>query len=261
MNIIIKVFLRQHNFILLVAIIAGLCLPSVSKHGEGLIIPMLVCAMSLSLSRISLSEVLAPSHMFRPLVISLSLNFLLLGGLNIALGYLMTNDPILRAGFVILAAAPPSLTIPPFSYNLKGDIAISYIGTAGGYVAAIFILPLLVYVFLGNEYSGNQLFVILGQLIVLPLVLSQILRLSGLIKYTEKNTGWIINWCLAIVIFTLIGLNRDLLMTSSNLLVVTSLTAFITIFALGELIFRICRKLNVIPSKAISYMLLGSMKK
>lgn len=261
MNIILQVFSRQHNFILLVAILIGFCLPSASKYGEDLIIPLLMCAMTLSLSRISLVEVLSPRNILKPLGISICLNFFLLGGLNIALGYIMTDDPILRAGFVILASAPPSLTIPPFSYNLKGDVATSYIGTAGGYIAAIVLLPLSVYVFLGSEYTGNQLFVILGQLIILPLVLSQLVRSSGFIKQTERYAGRIINWVLAIVIYTLIGLNRDLLLASPNYIIVTSIAAVITIFALGEFILRLCHFLNTTPSKSISYMLLGSMKK
>lgn len=261
MAVFFKLLLHQHNFILIIAIVAGFCLPSPSVQLQDWIIPLLICAMTLSLTQISIHDIFSPQNITRPLSLSLVLNFIILGGSNIVLGYILTDDLLLRAGFVILAAAPPSLVIPPFSYNLNGDVAFSFRATALGYIASLIILPITVIIFLGSDHNNNQLFIILGQLIILPLVLSQLMRKYNISKYTKAYNSRLINWCIAIVCFILIGLNQELLLNHLDYILIVFSASILTIFGLGEIILIICRKLAIPYPLTISCVLLGSMKK
>ncbi|MEL7563258.1 bile acid:sodium symporter [Dehalogenimonas sp. 4OHTPN] len=233
-----------------------------AQRTESWIISLLIIAMSLSLSHIDLTrDLLLPKKILKATTVGFLLNFILLGGLNIVLGYLLTDDKYIIAGLVILAGAPPSLLIAPCTYNIKGDVSFSFLSTIACYFLSILILPLLVYVFLSSIYWGADLFNVIFQIIILPLILSRIIRKLKQSILIQPYNGHIINWCVAIVCFTLIGLNRELLTTYSNNLLVATIVAFATIFVLGESIYRISRLLNIPPPTSISYMLLGSMKK
>lgn len=259
---IFKTFIHQHNFVLLIAIFAGFCIAPLAHNTEKWITPLLIIAMSLSLSKIGLrKELLLPREILKATSMGLLLNFILLGGLNIVLGYLLTDDKYLIAGFVILAGAPPSLLIIPCAYNIKGDVSFSFLSTIACYFLSILILPFLVYVFLGSTYWGAELFNVIFQIIILPLILSRIIRNIKYFTLLKPYTGHIINWCVATVCFTLIGLNYELLTTYSTYLLVAIIVAVTTIFVLGESIYRTSRLLKMAPPQAISYMLLGSMKK
>ncbi|PVV83027.1 bile acid:sodium symporter, partial [Dehalogenimonas alkenigignens] len=159
------------------------------------------------------------------------------------------------------AGAPPSLLITPCAYNIKGDVSFSFLSTTACYFLSILILPFLVYVFLGSAYWGVELFNVIFQIVILPLILSRIIRNIKYFTLLSPYTGHIINWCVAIVCFTLIGLNYDLLTKYSTYLLIAIIVAVSTIFILGESIYRASRLLNIPSPQAISYMLLGSMKK
>ncbi|MGI2336121.1 MAG: hypothetical protein ACRKGH_05700 [Dehalogenimonas sp.] len=259
---IFKILIHQHNFVLLIAIFAGFYIAPLAHNTENWITPLLIIAMSLSLSKINLSkELLLPKKIFKATALGLLLNFVLLGGVNVVLGYLLTDDKYLIAGFVILAGAPPSLLITPCAYNIKGDVSFSFLSTIACYFLSILILPFLVYVFLGSTYWGVELFNVTFQIVILPLILSRIIRNISYLGPMQPYTGHIINWCIATVCFTLIGLNYELLTAYSTYLLVAMIVAVTTIFVLGESIYRISQLINTPPSQAISYMLLGSMKK
>jgi BASS family bile acid:Na+ symporter len=233
-----------------------------AQHTEKWIMPLLIIAMSLSLSKIDFNkELLLPKKILKATSLGLLLNFVLLGGANVLLGYLLTDDKYLIAGFIILAGAPPSLLITPCAFNIKGDVPFSFLSTIACYFLSILVLPFLVYVFLGSTYGGVELFNVIFQIVILPLILSRFIRKINFFTLIKPYTGNIINWCVATVCFTLIGLNYELLTIYSTHLLIAIIVAITTIFVLGEAIYRISRLLNIPPPQAISYMLLGSMKK
>ncbi|XUW99746.1 MAG: bile acid:sodium symporter [Dehalogenimonas sp.] len=247
---------------LIFAIFAGLNMAPLAQLTESWIIPLLIIAMSLSLSHIDITkDLLLPRKILKATSMGLLLNFILLGGLNIILGHLFTDDKYLIAGLVVLAGAPPSLLITPCTYNIKGDVFFSFLSAIACYFLSILILPLLIYVFLGSTYWGVDLFNVIFQIVVLPLILSRIIRNIKQSRLIQPYNGHIINWCIAIVCFTLVGLNHELLTTYSNNLLIAFIVAAATIFLLGELIYRTSRLLKIPTPTAISYMLLGSMKK
>ncbi|AKG54205.1 hypothetical protein DGWBC_1575 [Dehalogenimonas sp. WBC-2] len=260
-NIFLKLLLQRHNFALLVGIIAGFLIPNGAQSILHIMIPLLILAMTLSMSRTHIKDILKPKLIVKPLMMILFFNFIILGMFNIALGYLLSDDFAIRAGFVILAGAPPSLAIPAFAYNLKGNVNEAFIGTTLGYIASIAIMPVMVGLFLNGKYDSSQLFLILFELIVIPIILSQFYRVSGIMRYTERYHGHIINWCIAIVCFSLIGINHDLITSSPKDLLVPSIVAIITIFILGEIIFYLCRRTSISYQQTVNIILFGTMKK
>lgn len=257
----IKQLTANHNFALILAIITGFFFVPVAEFIQQLIIPILMIAMTLSISNSNIREILTPSKIIKPSIMILLFNFLALGSINIGLGYLFSDDTFIKAGFVILASAPPSLAIPAFSHNLKGNVNFAFVGTTFGYIASLAIMPLVVVVFLAGQYEPNQLLVLLFQLIVIPLFLSQLYRGTKLIRITQKYHGRIINWCIALVCFSLIGINRELIVNSPQDIFIPAVIAFLSIFVFGEIIHRICIKLSLSYEDTINYILFGTMKK
>ena len=217
--------------------------------------------MTVSLTRLEIKQVLHLKTVMLPSLLVILFSFVVLGGLNIALAYTLTDDPYLRAGFVVLAAVPPSMTIPPFSYNLHANVALSYMGTTIGYLASIIILPVSLFVFFGHDYDSRGLFVLIGQIIVLPMILSRVVRKTPLNQISDISKGRLINWCLAFVVFSLIGINRDTIIAFPDYVGVSVLIAFVTIFVIGEMIFRISRALKHQQAETVVFMLFGTMKK
>ncbi|MEQ4488201.1 MAG: hypothetical protein AAC993_05170 [Dehalococcoides mccartyi] len=255
-----KLLLNQHNFILIVGVGAGFFFYPVSQYSQHFIVLLLIVAMTLSMSRVDIKQVFSPSQIIRPTLIMLVFNFILLGGANVLLGYLLTQDTLLRAGFILLASAPPSLAIPAFAYNLKGNINTSLVGTTMGYLASMAIMPLAVGIF-GHEYDISKLLITIFQIIFLPLLLSQVYRTTKIARQTEKYHGHIINWCIAVVAFTLVGLNHASVISADQDMVVPLIVAIVTIFGLGELIYLVCKRKGIPHSETVNYMLFGTMKK
>jgi predicted Na+-dependent transporter len=255
----IAAFFVNRNTVLILAIFLGFVLSTFAKYTQILVIPALAIPMLLSVSRNNLKEIFLPRVIVRPFITVLVLNFIILGGINLLLGHAFTQDPMLRAGFVILAASPPAIAITPFSYALGADVRFSLVATTTGFLASIILLPLVVGVFLGGKFNSVTLLVTLAEIIVLPIIGSQVLRLTGAVKYTEKYHPTIINWCFFIITFSVVGLNRGLILSSPRH-VLAACIAFISIFVLGNFISLITSKLGVGRERTISYVLLSTMK-
>ncbi len=253
-------FFTNRNTILVLAIVLGFILPSLSRYTQDLVIPALAIAMMLSVSRDNPKEIFIPRAVVKPVLAVLFLSFLLLGGINLLAGALFTQNTMLRAGFIILAASPPAIAVIPFSYTLKADVKFSLIAVSTGFIASVVLMPLAVGAFLGGEFNPVTLFITLAEIIILPIIVAQLLRLSGIVRHTEKYHAPVINWCFFIVTFSVVGENRDLILNSPQHLLMAACAAFTSIFVMGHIISFIARKMGIGRERTISYMLLGTMK-
>lgn len=253
-------FFIKRNTILVFAILLGFLLAPLAQYTQKLVIPALAIAMMLSVSRNNLKDIFLPGVIMRPFLTVLLLNFFILGGLNLLLGHIFTADPLLRAGFVILAASPPAIAITPFSYALGADVYFSLVAASTGFLASFVLMPLAVGIFLGGQFNPATLLITLAEIIVLPIIASQLLRLSGVVKHTEKYHAPIINWCFFLVTFSVVGLNRDLILDSPRHVILAAGVAFISIFIMGQLVAFVASKLGVVRERALSYTLLSTMK-
>jgi BASS family bile acid:Na+ symporter len=241
--------LSNRNVILSLAIVLGFILPSFARYTQELVIPALAVAMMLSVSRDNPREIFIPRTMVKPVLAVVFFSFLLLGGINVLAGTFFAQDTMLRAGFIILAALPPAIAVIPFSYTLGADVKFSLIAVSTGFLASVVIMPLMVGAFLGGEFNPATLFITLAEIIVLPIIAAQLMRLSGIVKHTEKYHATVINWCFFIVTFSVVGDNRDLILNSPQLLLPAACTAFISIFLLGQIISFTARRLEQAESE------------
>jgi BASS family bile acid:Na+ symporter len=104
------------------------------------------------------------------------------------------------------------------------------------------------------------LLVILGELIVVPLALSRLLLFLRAARHIEKWRGPIVDWSLFIIVFTLIGSNRQAFVGDFGSLVRIAAIAVAISFVLGYLLERLCRALRLRRDTSVSVVLIGTIK-
>lgn len=197
----------------------------------------------------------------RPVLISLLLNYVVMGSTTLLMARWLISDSELWGGFVTIAAMPPAIAVVPFSYMLGGNMAFSLIGTTSLYLAALGLTPGIMILLLGADFFNPvRLLLILVQLIVIPLVVSRVFLFTGLAKSIDKWQGTAVSWCYFIVFFTIIGLNRQVFFQQPDFLFKIGTIAIVVNFGLGHAIDFIARRLHVDRQTSISWVLMGTRK-
>jgi len=195
------------------------------------------------------------------IAISLLINYVLMGGLMIVMAGWLINDMELWAGFILAAAVPPATAVLPFSYLLGGNTALSLLSMVSAYLVALVLTPAMVVLFLGIDFINPvELLTTLGQLIIIPLIASRILLFTGLTKRIEKWRGTVLNWSFFIIVFTIVGLNRQVFFSQFNILLKMALISFCTTYVLGHVIELFARALKVDRATGISWIMMGTKK-
>jgi len=162
---------------------------------------------------------------------------------------------------VILASAPPGVAIAPFAYIIGGDEKFSIIGMVGAYIAAVALIPIAGIIFVGQNFiQPLNLFLIIIELIIAPMIISQILIKFKLDKYISKWRGAIINWGLFIVIFAVIALNREVFFKDFKTLGIISLISVVSVFGLWISTGFILKKLRFNERLRKSLILAATIK-
>jgi len=254
--------LRNRNLILVLAIVLGLSIGEpVATRTEPLVLPLLALVMTLSAANITSREFTSLREMPRTILLSLLLNYVVMGGTILLLAWWLIDDKNLWAGFVVLATVPPAVAVVPFSYVLGGNTLFSLIGMTGAYLAALVIMPSVMALFLGTGFFDPlKLVVILGELILVPIVLSRILLFTGLMKRISPWRGTIVNWSFFVILFTIVGMNRQAFFSEFDILLRVAVIAIVISFLLGYIIELVTRALHVDRETSISLVLMGSMK-
>lgn len=254
--------LRNRNFILVLAIALGLAIGEpVATRTEPLVLPLLALVMTLSAANITSREFTSLREMPRTILLSLLLNYVVMGGTILLLAWWLINDKDLWSGFVVLATVPPAIAVVPFSYVLGGNTLFALIGMTGAYMAALIIMPAIMALFLGvGFFDPLKLVIILGELILIPFVLSRVLLFTGLMKRISPWRGTIVNWSFFVTLFTIVGLNRQAFFGEFDTLIRITVIAIVISFGLGYIIELVTRALHVNRETSISLVLMGSLK-
>ena len=257
----LKGLLRDRNFILSLAIILGLLLGQGSQWTVNLVLPVLAFVMMLSTTDVTGSLFRSPRTLLTPLLAGVTLNYVMLGGIILLLSYLIIPEGPLRTGFVVLAAVPPAVGVIPFTGFLDGDVEFSLIACLSSYLGAFIATPLILFTLLGLS-AGFQvrLFTTMFQLIVIPLFLSRILVYTGVASRIAPVKGTLLNWSFFLVVYTSVGLNREVLLSQPLSLIPAAVITVATTFLLGYLIERAGRVIQLDPKKVVSMVLLGTSK-
>jgi BASS family bile acid:Na+ symporter len=254
--------LTDRNFLLLASIVLGFALgKSLARLISPLTLPALALAMTVSTAQVETSALRSPRALLCATLLSVGLNYLLLGGVTLLLARWLMPDRALWTGFVMAAAVPSGVAVIPFSYLLGGDTAFALIGSVGVYLSALLIMPLMTMLLVGSSFvQPAKLVIILLELVAIPLVLSRLILASRLKPIVERWRSTVVNWSFFLVILTAVGLNRDVLLREPRVLLLTAAVALMGNFGLGFVLERVLARLHVGRAATVTYVLMGTMK-
>lgn len=261
MNRFVKQFLLNRNTILVFSVLAGILVGHKAEFLQQLTFPALAITMTFSMTGIRMRQVRELSGIHRPMLMGTLLNYGLFSLVLLPLAYWLMPTPALFYGFVVIAAAPPGVAIIPFSYILKGDVVYSIVGVVGAFLGSIFIAPLLVNIFAASEGVRSwSIFVMMMQLVAVPLAVSRLLLWQPLFRRIEPVRGKVVDWGFALLIFIAVGINRDVFFTEPWLLAKVAFILLVSTFALGLAYTKLAGRLGVPQGIIISQSMLVAIK-
>jgi BASS family bile acid:Na+ symporter len=257
----LKNLLLNRDFILILALSLGLFLGQGARWTERLVVPALAVVMTLATMGVPGGVFLAPRSLLLPAFAGVAMNYGVLGGLLLGLNFLLIRDEALRYGFIIMTAVPPAIAVIPFTAILNGNPAFTLIATIGCYLAALVLTPLITLYFIGSGFmESEKIFTLLGELILIPLILSRLLLWSKMAERVEPLKGGITNWGFFLVVYTIVGLNRDLFFAQPLAFLPAAFVALASTFLLGFIIEKTSRFFLVDSQLGINLVLLGTQK-
>ena len=232
MNTIIKI-INNRNTLLVTALILGL---AIGKADFLKPYTLLVLAIVMVFSTTSFDfKILKDYKYFAKSTLSaLLLNYVIFDTIVLGLAYFMVKDQNLWWGYVVIAATPPGVAIVPFSYIFKSDTNYSLIGIIGVYLLSIVLTPLIIELFVQDaDINIWQLIKVTLEVILVPILLSRLLIIKRIKPVTEKIRGKVVNWGFAIIIYTVIALNRDVIFSDLKVVLTASFIFFVAMFVAG----------------------------
>jgi len=256
-----KIILNRY-FILISAVLLGLFGGNAAHYVKGYTFYVLAIVMTFSTTGIDTKALFPLKSMIKPMIIGSILNYVVFGTVIISLAYFLMPTPDLFLGFVIIASTPPGVAVIPFSGILHGDLKYGVVGTLGAFLSSLFFAPLILNLFSGLEEGINSmdLFWVMVKLVIVPLLLSRVLLYRPILPTVQKIRGKVVDFGFAIILFTAIGLNRQVFFSDFGTLGLVSLVLFLSIFVLGSLFSKLCKIMKFDPKVSITQNLLLTIK-
>ena len=253
--------LNNRNFIFILSIMFGLVLPQAAQWTKILMMPALAMVMMLATINVPNDYFLNFRAILKPSFAGILMTYVILNGAILLLSALLIGDHNLWIGFVLIAAVPPAVAVIPFTAILDGNVSNTLSGTVASYLAALLIMPLMFWVFIGTGFDDPYKLVrIMLLLIVLPLVLSRMIIYFNWQDRLAPVRGLLTDWGFFIVLYSIIGVNRDLIFSQPLTIIPVAGIAFATTFVLGWIIQKIGVLLNVDKENIVSLVLQGTLK-
>lgn len=251
----------NRNFILIIALLAGVLFGDTANYIKDYTFYILAFVMMFATSGMSIKSLFPLKQNLEPALISILLNYVIFGTAIIGMAYILVPNNDLFLGFVVIAVSPPGVAIIPFSIFLKGNVNYSIVGVTAAFLASIFITPLGIELFSEKTtIDSYEIIIIMIKLILIPLILSRLLRFNKIKSSIDKIRGDIVNWGFAIVIFIITGLNRNVFLSDYYTLLNVSLVLLIGMIILGLAYEFLLKKLNVSKDIIVSQHLLLTIK-
>jgi len=252
----LKSILSNSPLVLGLATILGLAAPQLGAPLAFLIVPALIVAMTFALQSITLNPKRLKNDI-KPGLSALAINYGLLSGTIIALAFLLAPNQDIFAGLVIMAAIPAAIAVVPFTYLLKGDSSLSLVGEVIIYVGSLAIAPIIAIAFLGTSIAIDRLLESLVLLIIVPLILSQLIRkwrCCDEFSFTKPAVALSIG----LVTYIIIALNQEAIFSQPALVLPLLLICFLRTFVIGVLVYFVLKKAK--KAERVSYALFASFK-
>jgi len=204
---------------------------------------------------------LNPRAIIKPSLAGIMMTYVILSGAILLLSALLIGDHNLWIGFVLIAAVPPAVAVIPFTAILEGNVSSTLSGTVASYLAALLIMPLMFWIFIGTGFDDPyKLLRIMLSLIVLPLVLSRMILYFNWQDRISPVRGLLTDWGFFIVLYSIIGVNRDLIFSRPFSIVPVAVVVFATTFILGWAIQKMGVLFKMDKTNIISLVLQGTLK-
>ncbi len=260
LNFVLKIILNR-NFILVFAVILGISFGDFARYIKEYTLYILGITMVFATTGIDSKALLPVKKLIKPMLIGTILNYFVFGTVVLVLAWLLMPTKGLFMGFVVIVAAPPGVAVIPFSGILKGDIEYSIIGVFGAFIASIAIAPFLIKLF-DSEASVSvwSLFMLMIKLVLIPLIVSRFLLYKPVFKYVAIIRGKVVDWGFAIIVFTAIGMNRDVFFSEPKILILSSIVLLSATFGIGTLFEIFSKKAGVKYEQNITQVLLLTIK-
>jgi len=253
--------LNNRNFVFILAVILGLVVPGAAQWTKILMLPALALVMTLATINVPNDYFLNPRAIIKPSLAGILMTYVILGGAILFLSSLLIDDKNMRIGFVLIAAAPTAVAVIPFTAILEGNVSYTLSGTVASYLAALLIMPLMFWIFIGAGFDDPyKLIRIMLLLIVLPLVLSRIILHFQWQDRLAPVRGLLTDWGFFIVLYSMVGVNRDLIFSQPVTILPIAGVVFVTTFILGWIIQKTCVFCKAEKKNIISFVLQGTLK-
>jgi len=222
---------------------------------------VLALTMIFSTTGIESKALLPVKKLLKPMLVGTLLNYFIFGIVVLVLAWLLMPTKELFMGFVVIVAAPPGVAVIPFAGILKGDIEYSILGVFGAFLASIAIAPAIIELFAKNaDVSSWSLFMLMIKLVLVPLILSRLLLIKPIFKYVAKIRGKVVDWGFAIIIFTAVGMNRDVFFSNPGVLLLSTIVLLAATFGIGTIYELFSKKMEIKPGRSITQVLLLTIK-
>ncbi|HOD64258.1 MAG TPA: hypothetical protein PKO04_08350 [Smithellaceae bacterium] len=253
--------LGNRNVIFGLAVGLGLALPQGARWTAPAMMPALALVMTLATIHVPNSYFRDPRAILAPSLAGIAMTYIVLGGVILTASALVVRDPNLWIGFVLIAAVPPAVAVIPFTAILEGDISYTLSGTVASYLAALLVMPVMFIVLVGTAFADPyKLIRIMLLLIVLPLILSRLILYLGWAGRIESFRGLLTDWGFFIVLYSMIGVNRDLIFSQPMTIAPVALVVLASTFGLGAVVEKAGVFLKKDPPRIVSLVLLGTLK-
>ncbi len=253
--------INNRNFIFVLAIASGLLLPQATPWTKSLMMPALALVMTLATLNVSNDYFRNLRAIIKPSVAGILMSYVVLGGVILFLSALLIENKNLWIGFVLIAAVPPAVAVIPFTAILKGNVSYTLSGTVASYLAALLIMPLIFWIFIGTGFNDPyKLLHIMFLLIVLPLILSRVILYFDWQEHLTPIRGPLTDWGFFIVLYSMIGVNRDLIFSRPLMVVPIAGIVFCSTFVLGWVIKKTCFICRIYQKDVVSLILQGTLK-
>ncbi len=253
--------LRNRNVIMSIGLAAGLIWGDGAQWLKDLTLPTLAITMTLSTMAVTTEGFRTLRSLLVPALAGTALTYAFHGTGLLVMNHFFVADRDLWEGFVLLAAVPPAVAVIPFAFFLEGDGETALAGTIGAYLAALVITPAIALIFLGSGFiNPYKVFLTLVELIIIPLVLSRLLLNTAAGRLIEPIRGQLINWTFFLVIYIMVGLNRDVFLHQPGVLLLVTAITGVSTFGFGWIVHLVGRKTALQEKKLTSLMLLATYK-
>ena len=215
----------------------------------------LVLGMTFSLTEISIAGI-SPRTELRRFLIAFAMSYVVLSGLILAFA-ILSPDPQIRNGWVLMAAVPPAIAVVPITSILKGDTRRSLVSLALLYVLGLGLVPAITLVFTSQAAPFEELVVQTVLLIGVPLVASRFLRRWPRVVDLRGSAVSISFFFLVVAIS---GSTRAPLLAHPELIATLAVLSFGRTFLLGGLVFVLTRAVHVPWAERVAVTAFSSFK-